>query len=381
MKKFDVIIVGGGLVGLTAAISLVNANNKLDIALIDKNIKQSNLDIQIDNKIYAISPHNVTYLKSLNVWSDLPDRIGSIHKMDVYGDIDSNILLDKNTTHSSYLAKTIEYKVLHYFLMNEISNHPNITIINDELTNFDINTKILHGKQNLYTAYLTIGSDGAQSIIRKSLNISPVIFDYKKAGVVANFYCENPHYNTAYQWFKDGNVLAYLPMPQNRISIVYSCDEYTDLTKLSPDDFSEYIAKLGDYKLGRLRLINPPEYFPLKLSLIDKVYNDGVVLIGDAAHTIHPLAGMGLNLGFSDVECLAKTLTGIQKKQYGDVAILSKYALDRQMEAQKMQYICHYLERLFASDNTTIRNLRNIGLNIVNHSKALKKFLINHAIE
>ena len=373
MKKFDVIIVGGGLVGYAFALDLARKNQKLNLALIE--LKEPLFDNKecLDSRVYAIAPDNIKYLQGLGVEiNEL--RHGKINVMDVSGDLNSNIILDKNTTQNQFLAKTFEYKILQQDLYKKICELDNITLIYDSVVGLEsgINDIRIIGEKSMYVTNLIVGADGANSSIRRMSNIKFSLVDYKQSGVVANFSCEIPHKNVAYQWFKVEEILAYLPLAENNISIVLASDKKDQFLTMKDDDFADLISEFGHYKLGRLKLLTKPMAFPLKMYLLEKVYSDRVVLIGDAAHTIHPLAGQGVNLGFRDARSLAATLAKLEAYQLGEIGLLARYNASRQLRVKQMQLVCHGLHRLFASESEIVKNIRNTGLNIVNKLPIIK---------
>ena len=381
MFNYDVIVVGGGLVGGAFALDLAQQNPKFNIAVLEHKEYVEADFTSLENKIYAISPENVAYLTSIGAWPDA-SRIGTIKAMDVSGDAGGNILLDTKLAKRLYLAKTIEYKYLQHELYLKLRDMTNITFIYDQLSDLIINSDNaeLIGAINNYTTRLVVGADGANSFIRNKSNIESNMIDYESCGVVANFSCELPHRNIASQWFKDDSILAYLPLPDKQISIVWSGGEYKELLELSDNDFCIRVAEFGENKLGKLELITKAVAFPLRLYLLDKVYADKVILIGDAAHTIHPLAGQGVNLGFGDSSLLAATLAKCQNYQLSDKSILIKYNATRLLNVRQMQLSCHSLQRIFTSHNPVLEKIRNQGLNIINKSSIIKKYLIKKAI-
>ena len=378
---YDVIVVGGGLVGSAFALDLAMRNSKLNIAILEKS-KPKDLDLsKLDSRVYAISPNNIKYLKNLQSWPDNEDRIGIIKTMDVSGETNGNILLQDKTIYSDHLAKTIECNYLNFHLYTQLSQLLNITFIYDNLEDVEItdNYAKLSCTNNIYAASLIIGADGANSFVRAKSGIISGNINYEQSGVVANFKCEKPHNNIAYQWFRGDNILAYLPLPDKQMSIVWANPDSKNLLNMTEDKFCESVAQASGYKLGKLELITKPAAFPLRLYLLDKFYTERIVLIGDAAHTIHPLAGQGVNLGFGDARELAKILSDVENYQLGDSSLLAKYNALRIPEVRQMQLICHSLHNLFNLNQPLVSKLRNAGLNLVNSVPTLKKYLISSA--
>jgi len=377
LNNIDIIIIGGGLVGATFAIDLAQNNPQLKIVIIEKYpIIANNI---ASNRVYAISPQNVNYLSSLNVWPE--KQAGTISKMDVYGDNNGNINLDAQLANTLFLAKTIAAKDLHQKLMDKLDQFVNIKQIYDNLTDivFHQNKVEVIGTKTYYCS-LVVGSDGANSWVRSKAEIKFKSKDYNQYGIVANFSCQFEHNNIAYQWFDQGEILALLPMVGNQISIVYSCFKHEQILKLNSLELSNLIEQKSKFKLGELKLISNVDAFPLKINTLDKIYANGVVLLGDAAHTIHPLAGQGINIGFNDAQYLAKILAKCKNYQIADKAVLFAYNNNRIPRIKSMQLICNSLFELFASNNMLVKQSRNLGLNLFNSSKILKKIIINKTV-
>ncbi|MCX8515358.1 MAG: FAD-dependent oxidoreductase [Burkholderiales bacterium] len=370
----DVVIIGGGLVGATFAIDLAQKNPKLNIVIIEKkSIEANSIDA---NRVYAISPQNVNYLSELHIW---PEALaGTINYMDVYGDGNGNIKLDAQTANTLFLAKTIAAKDLYANILAKLSQLMNVKQVYDNLSDmvFHKNNIELIGNHR-YFCSLVVGSDGANSWVRTKADIKFESKDYHQYGVVANFTSQFKHKNTAYQWFNQGEVLALLPLKNDQISIVYSCYNYEHILKLNATEFENLIEQKLSLKLGKLKLSSKVDAFPLKMNTANKIYANRILLLGDAAHTIHPLAGQGVNIGFSDAQHLVKVLAKCKNYQLADKAILIAYNNNRIPRIKNMQLICNSLYELFATKNQIAIAARNLGLNFVNSNKILKKIIIN----
>lgn len=382
MREFDIVVVGGGLVGAAFVLDVARQNPKLEIGLLEpKPVMLSNVSDTLDNKIYAISPHNLEYLARIGGLPD-EDRMGVIQKMDISGDSKSNLFLDAKSVKQFFLAKTVEYSYLQQHLYQQLKDLINVHFIYGHIDDIIVNEQsaTLKCGDIRYNTQLVVGSDGANSIVRKYAGIDTELFDYNQGGVVANFACELPHNNIAYQWFNQGNTLAYLPLSGNRISIVWSHPDFQGLMNLDPSALCDRVALASEYKLGKLNLITPAAVFPLRLYIVKKLYAKRIVLIGDAAHTIHPLAGQGVNLGFADAELLASIFLQVPRYQLGDESFLARYNAKRIPLILQMQLTCHGLHTLFNSKQLPMPYLRNLGLNLVNNSSLIKKHLIYNAI-
>jgi ubiquinone biosynthesis UbiH/UbiF/VisC/COQ6 family hydroxylase len=209
---------------------------------------------------------------------------------------------------------------------------------------------------------------------------------YHQRAIVANFECEKPHHNIAYQWFtcKEG-IIALLPLPGNKVSLVWSAPD-TLADTIMNESLGELAIRLGEHadaKLGLLKPLQPEAVKALPLALVrpHAVTAPHVVLIGDAAHVVHPLAGHGMNLGFGDIVDLLKILRERDEHNgIGDERVLARYARARKEDVLLMQLATDGLERLFGANLEPLRVVRNLGLNLLDKLPLVKRRLIAHAM-
>jgi ubiquinone biosynthesis UbiH/UbiF/VisC/COQ6 family hydroxylase len=206
---------------------------------------------------------------------------------------------------------------------------------------------------------------------------------YGEAAIVANFECERGHGEVARQWFRSDGVLAWLPLPGERISIVWSTAiaNADEIAVLGARDFERRVRDAGSSELGDLRLISAVARFPLRLIDVPDPVAPGVALIGDAAHAVHPLAGQGVNLGFQDVKALAEVLADRSPlERPGDLRLLRRYARQRREDVTAMQFVTDGLDKLFASGKPGAYTLRNLGLRLVEGQPWAKAALASRAV-
>ncbi len=227
-----------------------------------------------------------------------------------------------------------------------------------------------------------MAADGADSPLRRQAGIAASVTAYRQLGVVANFACEKPHRGAALQWFLGQSILAWLPLPGKRLSLVWSAPEAlaAELLALDGAALAQQVEAAGGGCLGRLELLTPAAGFALCLIRPEKIFRPAFVLVGDAAHGVHPLAGQGVNLGFGDAESLVDALTARGRVSCGDALLLARHARRRSEPVAAMQNVTHGLYHLFAQRDALTGALRNGGLSLLNQLGPLKSHLIQQAL-
>lgn len=387
----EVMVVGAGLVGLSAALAMQQAGYA--VVLVDSQQQVDEKTSDWDQRIYAISPKNATWLASLGVWQLLDkNRIGEMQAMEIWGDVsDQALSLFADDANVDAMGFIVEERALKRALMQRVEACDVRTFFGEACESVCVSvnkTCLTLANQQAIEGDLLLAADGANSWMRQQLNISVRQKPYHQTAIVANFETEKPHNNIARQWFmQDANghsgVLAWLPLPDNKISIVWSASTQLaqNLLKTSASEFSARVQQAGGSQLGELTLIGEPAGFPLVLKTADEIIKESVVFIGDAAHRIHPMAGQGVNLGFRGVVDLLTAL--VSKHSYvaiNDQNLLKHYARLRKADLLKMLTLTNGLYHLFESENKFIKKIRNWGLNATNQS-ATKKLLVRNAIE
>lgn len=382
--QFDLIIVGGGLAGASLAIAL--RDTPLRVALIE--CQAPTRPEGWDARVYAISPANEAFLKRIGAWKHLDaERISPIHGMDVRGDAEGRLAFSAYEAGVPQLGWILESSLMACEFWESAKRQSNLTLLcpsrpkSLDFAADGARLELVDG--SILAARLVVGADGRDSWVRRTAGLSTVNTPYGEKGVVANLETERPHRSIARQWFRDDGVLAYLPLPGNRISIVWStADENADqLCALPPDLFCQRVAAAGRDCLGRLQMVTAPVAFPLRLMRVPQTVAPRLALVGDAAHGIHPLSGHGINLGFQDASELATLLAGAQPWQdIGDERFLQRYQRARREETALMQTTTDSLRRLFRDAPPGLRGLRNLGLNLTNGLPFVKNALVRYAL-
>lgn len=384
MQPFDLVIVGGGLAGASLAVAL--RNSRLRIALVEN--RPPSRPAGWDARIYAVSPANAAFLESIGAWKHLdPDRIAPIHAMQVHGDAGGRLDFSAFETGVSELGWILESSLIACELWESVKRQSNLTLFcpgRPAGLEFRHDAAVLTLDDGaVLSARLLVGADGRDSWVRERAGLQAINTAYGEKGMVANFATAEPHRNTAWQWFRDDGVLAWLPLPGNRISIVWStADDHADeLCALPPEALSARVAEAGGHTLGELELITAAAAFPLRLMRVPKTVAPRLALVGDAAHGIHPLSGHGINLGFQDARELAALLGASQPWQdIGDERLLRRYQRARKEETLLMQTTTDSLRRLFRANPPGLQPLRNLGLGLTNALPLAKNLLVRYAL-
>jgi 2-octaprenyl-6-methoxyphenol hydroxylase len=381
-ERYQVVVVGAGLVGAAAALAL--GRQGLRVALIERQ-PPAVPDETLDTRIYAISPASQRFLERIGAWQRLDTgRIQPVFCMDVAGDTSGAVRLDAYEAGVSHLATILESGRLQHALWQAIEADGSVARYCPAsiaaLKHGERFTQITLDDGTVLEAELVVGADGASSRIREWAGLASTLTPYGQSGVVANFECGMPHRGTAFQWFFDSDILAWLPLPGNRLSMVWSTQttHADELVALDAAALACKVRAAGHDRLGELHLLTPAAAFPLRLIRVDSVVAPGVALIGDAAHGVHPLAGQGVNLGFGDAEALVDLLVQHRRTRLGDMRVLQKYARQRAEPVQRMQALTHGLHHLFADSRAAW--LRNAGMTIVNQLPPLKAALVSEAM-
>lgn len=383
-QRFDVIIVGAGLAGASLAVAL--GSSRLSLALVETRppLRPSGWD----TRIYAVSPANVAFLSRLGVWQRLEQaRICPVYDMEVHGDRGARLDFSAYGAGVDELAWIVESSQMQCELWETAKRLPNVSLFCParpqalSLGADAARLTLADGRQ--LEAALIVAADGAHSWVREAAGIAARFTAYGESGVVANFRTARAHRNKAFQWFRPDGVLAYLPLPGDLMSIVWSTpDEHAQaLTALPAAALCERVAEAGQQRLGALELVTPAAAFPLRLMRVAQTTAARLALIGDAAHAIHPLSGHGINLGFQDAAVLAQVLADAPAHEdCGEATLLRRYARARAEEVALLQYTTHGLQRLFRPQSAALSHLRNLGLNLTNRLPVIRNALVRYAL-
>lgn len=386
-RQPDVVIAGAGLVGMSLAVAL--ARNGMAVTLLDRADPAAMFDPDgWDARVYAISPGSASLLHRLGAWQALScERIQAIETMRIAGDGGATLDFSAYELGERALAWIVEERALRAALLPAVHS-AGVEFISGARfaalawSSHEATLALEDGRR--FAAKLVVGADGLHSWVRRAAGIVAEPRSYGQQGVVANFECALAHHGGARQWFcDDGSILAWLPLPGRRMSIVWSAPDALahELLMLSHDEFAARVSAAGDNVLGALKVVTPPAAFPLTSLRLPTSVAHRMALVGDAAHGVHPLAGQGVNLGFGDVQVLSGVLAeGGVVGDPGASILLERFARRRAEPVLAMHAVTDGLVRLFGPRAPWLRTLRNAGLSAVDRLPIVKRVLAQSAL-
>ena len=383
-ELFDLVVVGGGVVGLTAALAMVRRG--FSVALVDAGTLSVNLTTP-DPRVYAINQASEALLQELGVWQRLEQtRVSPYRHMYVWDAANgADIEFDARMVAAEHLGHIVEESVLKQALLealneekDSLSLFPNQKVVAVESSTDKIR---VDGDQKSWQGQLLMIADGANSPCRQLLTVALTSWSYHQQALVALVNTEHAHQHTAYQVFNSKGPLAFLPLiDQRQCSIVWSttATHAEQLMALSDEEFNEHLTTAFASKLGQAKVVGKRYQFPLTMRHAKQYSGQRWLLLGDAAHTIHPLAGLGLNVGLADVAtwlaCLDENKNLLTSKK-----TLGSYQRQRKYAVWQIIAMMDVLKTLFTNPLPPVIALRGLGLGACNRLLPLKRMFIEQA--
>jgi 2-octaprenyl-6-methoxyphenol hydroxylase len=393
-RSCDVLIAGGGFVGLTLALALAKLMGpEFRIALVDvERLDPAGLG-QDDARASALSAGSVHLLQALGVWRTLKENAQPFISIEITDSpLDAKLRphlvgFDAELQSGEPGAFMVENADLRRALVVAVLAEPAIEIVApDSVTSFasgPLAVMAMLASGSEIETRLLVAADGKRSRLREQAGIKCVSWSYPQTGIVTTVAHSRPHHGKAVQHFLPSGPFAILPLKGNRSSIVWS-EEKARAAEIMTGDEANFLAELtrrfGDH-LGVIELAGPRQAFPLDLQIARNFVGDRFVLIGDAAHAVHPLAGQGLNIGMRDVAALAEILVEGARLglDIGSPVVLERYERWRRFDSALSATMMDSLNRLFSNDSAPLRVLRDLGLGLVDRTPPLKRFFVREA--
>ncbi|MFO1088909.1 MAG: FAD-dependent monooxygenase [Hyphomicrobiales bacterium] len=388
----DVIVAGGSLNGLAVALALGGdrARSPLDVLVVDAGSLERPVAEAADRRASAISAASRNLFTALGIWDELAAHAQPMQRIEVIddrlGDAARPSLLNFGGDETAS-AHIIENQFLYRALRTALRRSPAITVRDEAPIDA---VRVEPGSVSLTLAdgssvrgRLLVGADGRRSLVRQSAGIETVGWEYGQVGIVFSIDHEHSHHGIAEEHFLPPGPFATLPLPGHRSSIVWTETTASGaaIMSLPPDEVHQEIVRRLNPRLGRLLAWTPLQSWPLTLAIAKRFVADRIALVGDAAHVVHPLAGLGFNLGLKDTAALAEvvTLAAREGTDIGSPAVLARYEQWRRADTWSVAMMTEFLNRLFSNDNAAVRAVRDAGLGMVDRLPPLKTAFMREA--
>lgn len=387
----DVVVVGAGLIGLAATIALAEQGKQVVLVNTDQSEVNEKTALQQqdwDARIYALSPSTEAFLKKLGVWSfvDLM-RVNDVEAMTLWhAESGKPLSLLAEDARLSKLACIAESSNLMQALWQKLAALAVPVMQGTCCQAIDYHKdSIMLGLENgiQVCANLLVAADGAHSFVRETFAIATKGKAFNQIALVANYRAEKEHHNVARQWFASHETLALLPLPQQQVSMVWALETSLAQALLAMDDdcLAEHVQRRANGLLGELQPIGQTFSFVLKQVTAERLIAERVLLIGDAAHQVHPMAGQGANLGFRDVIGLENLMASSHPMQdIGELAFLRRYERARKADIVNINTLTSGLDTLFSIELTAVKKLATFGMRQLDKYPIMKNILIQRAI-
>lgn len=386
-KRFDVLIVGGGPVGLTLALALVQSAKGISVGLVDRRP----LSVPRDARASAIAAGVRRVFEALGVWTAMEEEAQPVLSMRITdsgeGDISRPLFLtfEGDVAPGEAFAHMVPNRTSGQVLLDAVAGRISV-IAPASVSGYSADADLARLELtdgSVLAAPLLVAADGGQSALRGMAGIGVIGHDYGQTGLVTNIGHELPHNGVAYEHFRPAGPFASLPLPGNRSSLVWT--ERSDAAPrfLAMDEAAlatEIEAVMGS-TLGAVTVEEKLMGFPLRLQIARDFVAPRLALVGDAAHVVHPIAGQGLNLGLKDVAALTEVVVEAIRLglDHGSADVLARYQAWRRLDTASMAAMTDGLNRLFSNDMAPVRALRDFGLGLVDRAGPVKSALIRTA--
>lgn len=370
----SIIIIGGGLVG-----------NLLHLMLESKGftINQFEKTSKLKNRTFALSPSSVDWLKSLGLPSKFFDSLNDISSMKIFDSTLSNsVTFESDDIAKPAIAFMANEKDFNEAIEKTFKKRKTIEEIpKDYVIKNKQDQVIIETSKEQYKSSIIIACDGVNSLAREKIEIKSTKHDFNQTAITFQLKVKLDNQNEAKQFFLKESILAILPIKKNLVSIVWSCNSqfYKKINSFDEKSIEDELnLTIGDFYKD-IKVVSKIESFPLTMNRVESFFKDRVLLVGDAAHFIHPLAGQGLNLGIRDIITLEKI---IDKKGYADIGLkgfLRKYERARKEDVVQMGFLTLGLNWIFSNKSSILSRIVGKGMSMLDKSKLLKKQLIKKA--
>ncbi|NMP31204.1 FAD-dependent oxidoreductase [Thalassotalea sp. M1531] len=385
MQQSDIIVVGGGMVGAASALSLAQLG--LKVTVLERNEpKAFSMEQPFDLRVSAISTASENLLRDLGAWQQIMDwRLCPYRRLGVWESELAYAEFDADSIRLPHLGHIVENRLIQLALWQQIKHHDNVEIVlGQEISNFNQDGEgvTLTTSSKTFSAKVILAADGANSMIRTLAGIGCTGWNYSQSAMLINVETQRPQQDITWQQFFPSGPVAMLPMPGNSASLVWynSREKIKQLAQMNSDELTDEIHKTFPKRLGGVKVIDKA-YFPLTRQHANQYQKGRVLLLGDAAHTINPLAGQGVNIGFKDVKMLSTIIASAigEGKCWHDFSILAQYEKTRRPDNLLMMSAMDGLYATFSNNSALLKVVRNIGLFAAHRAPLVKSKVLKYA--
>lgn len=390
---YDVVVVGGGLAGLQTAICFGMQN--MTVCVVDKSPISNIVNADMDGRTCAVAFASANLFKRTGVWDIVGDNACPMYDIRIEnGDLVQGVSYfgmdySRDLVDGEDLGYIVENTILRRCQYERLQRLPHVQYMEqrsviDCVAYADGAVLTLDDSTSLRTK-LVVGADGKESKMRDMVGIKTTQWRYNQTAIVCTVSCENPHNNMAVELFLPSGPFASLPLPHNRMSIVWSekSDLAQDIIALPEGDFLQHLRRrIGDW-LGDISVVDDKRWsYPLGMMHAHTYIAPRFCLIADAGHAMHPIAGQGFNMGVRDIAALAEVVTNAYKagEDFGGHTVLKQYEHYRYADNTSLVLICDGLTRLFSNNNSILKSMRVFGLGALNKVPFAKRFFMRHAM-
>ncbi len=391
MQQYDVLVIGGGVVGLATAGLLADASRQLKVIVVDANTKPPREDTRLGLRVSAIANGSIEILERLGAWDRIEsERRCAYEHMRVWDSADaadsaSALRFDADDFGLPYLGYIVENTAIQRALLHRL----NVLGVNvrygasvESIDREEPQVVVRLSDGETITTDLLVGADGSSSRVRDCVGIDVSRIQYQQSAIVTHLRPEHDHEATAWQRFLPTGPIALLPLSDGRVSTVWSTNEPDNALAADDETLGRLLTEASDAVLGELTVDGPRGSFPLNAHHARNYVTENIVLVGDAAHAVHPLAGQGANLGLQDAAVLALTVGdavsgGVHP---GERRVLRRYERARKGENATMMHALTALNRLFASNLPFSSELRRTGMQLFNVSGPIRERVVERAL-
>ena len=375
--RVDFIIVGAGIIGMTMALALCRSGKK--VAIIERNLEKS---LKI-NRVYTLSEKTKLFYQEIGLWDDILE-INNLDGMSIYyRNLEKNNIISFSRNNNNNIGYIVQSKNIILALKETLGKYKNFSLMDKSMVNnieeFENSVKIKTDNNIEIEGKYLISCEGSNSKIKKDINIKNTYDDYKSIALVFNIEHKISNKNIAFQIFMESGPIAFLPIDNNNFSMVVSVkNKFASDGNFSKENICNYLEIISSGKFGKIQVKGEIAAFNLMGFDSEKYKLNNIIFVGDSAHGIHPLAGMGLNLGVSDIIEIMKTVDS-KSKIAGSKNFFSAYARRQKIINKNARQQLKFIEKIYSIENSVVKNIIKITMQNIQKSNYIKSAIVKHA--